>query len=165
VIKARRVGGETREFFSVQSYQAWQHSRTDGGVWKVKYYKGLGTSTADEGRRYFRDLDKHRVDMHWDNDADDDRLSLAFAKDRAADRKGWLLASKDAWTAYEASDPSTAGLLEEHDHTQDTGTRLGTKQVPAITSYSSFVDEELVHFSLADVRRSIPSAVDGMKPS
>ena len=32
-------------------------------------------------------------------------------------------------------------------------------------TYSQFVHEELVHFSLADNRRSLPSLIDGLKPS
>ena len=32
-------------------------------------------------------------------------------------------------------------------------------------SFAEFVQHELVHFSLADTRRSLPSLVDGLKPS
>ena len=32
-------------------------------------------------------------------------------------------------------------------------------------TYSQFVHKELVHFSLADNRRSLPSLIDGLKPS
>lgn len=34
---------------------------------------------------------------------------------------------------------------------------------PVIT-YSDFIHKELIHFSIADNRRSIPSLVDGLKP-
>jgi DNA topoisomerase-2 len=31
--------------------------------------------------------------------------------------------------------------------------------------YKEFIDKELIHFSIADNQRSIPSIVDGLKPS
>lgn len=31
-------------------------------------------------------------------------------------------------------------------------------------SYKEFIDQELIHFSVADNHRSIPSVVDGLKP-
>lgn len=30
-----------------------------------KYYKGLGTSTREEGQEYFRDIDNHRSAFKW----------------------------------------------------------------------------------------------------
>jgi DNA topoisomerase-2 len=46
----------------------------------MKYYKGLGTSTAAEGKAYFSDLDKHRIDFEWDNPDEDDLIEMVFAK-------------------------------------------------------------------------------------
>ena len=111
--------------------------------WNVKYYKGLGTSSSAEAREYFGDLDRHLVPLTWeaDGEANAERLSLAFAKDRAADRREWLLEA-DLGGEGTAIDIDARSL-----------------------SYSDFVDKELVHFSHADSVRSIPSMVDGLKPS
>lgn len=29
--------------------------------WRIKYYKGLGTSTSQEAKEYFTDLERHRI--------------------------------------------------------------------------------------------------------
>jgi len=39
------------------------------------------------------------------------------------------------------------------------------KKVEEHVRYSDFVNKELIHFSVYDVKRSIPSLVDGLKPS
>merc|ERR1711968_362590 len=60
LVKAKR-GKEVKEFYSMLDYLAWTSSSSSsslkgnrGGAkkWNVKYYKGLGTSTADEAREY-----------------------------------------------------------------------------------------------------------------
>ena len=35
--------------------------------WRVKYYKGLGTSTAEEAKEYFEEFDKHKIDFIYEN--------------------------------------------------------------------------------------------------
>ena len=54
--------------------------------WSIKYYKGLGTSTAKEAKEYFRDLEKNRIDMRWGGDGSGDAIDMAFSKSRVADR-------------------------------------------------------------------------------
>ncbi len=107
--------------------------------WRVKYYKGLGTSTAEEGKEYFADLPRHVLDMEHSSSRDDDALVLAFSGD-ADRRKAWLL-----------EHVAKSGDAEFVDHTAST---LG---------YYDFVHKELVQFSYAHVQRSIPSVVDGLK--
>jgi DNA topoisomerase-2 len=31
--------------------------------WRIKYYKGLGTSTNEEGKEYFNQFDSHKIDF------------------------------------------------------------------------------------------------------
>jgi DNA topoisomerase-2 len=66
------------------------------------------------------------------------KLTLAFDETRADDRKGWL-------TIYDKHD------IIEYDKNEIT--------------YSEFVDKDLKHFSNYDNIRSIPSLIDGLKPS
>ena len=70
------------EFYSVASYEKWKKSLAPDAIrnWSVKYYKGLGTSTSDEGRTYFKALGKHRVAFAWGGDNDGERIELAFSK-------------------------------------------------------------------------------------
>ena len=63
----------------------------------------MGTSTAAEAREYFAQLDKHKIQFEWD-DGCESLIDLAFNKDRAEDRKTWLL---------EVSAPHRAGRQEE----------------------------------------------------
>ena len=52
--------------------------------------QGLGTSTADEGREYFKDIAHHKKDFVWEDDEDDQQIEMAFSKKKIADRKEWL---------------------------------------------------------------------------
>ena len=33
--------------------------------WDIKYYKGLGTSTREEAKEYFADIEEHRKTFVW----------------------------------------------------------------------------------------------------
>jgi DNA topoisomerase II len=66
-------------------YEEWK--KTAGKGWKIKYYKGLGTSTRDEAKEYFQRLEK--VSFTY-GPASDPAINLAFDKSRANDRKEWL---------------------------------------------------------------------------
>ncbi len=106
--------------------------------WTVKYFKGLGTSSSEEAKQYFKAIAKHKITFAYEGERSDDALTLAFCKSRADDRKRWL----------EAADVDM--------HVDYSSTTL---------KYSDFVNQELIQFSLADTVRSIPSVMDGFKPS
>lgn len=40
-----------------------QNTNTTG--WDIKYYKGLGTSTREEAKEYFADIEEHRKTFIW----------------------------------------------------------------------------------------------------
>lgn len=136
VVKASRGEGrkkEERSFYKLADFQAWQ--ATAKGNWKIKYYKGLGTSGSAEAKQYFQDM--KLVNYEW-TDQSEAALDLAFNKKRADDRKDWL-------KAYDRT--STLDYAE---------TRV---------SYDDFVHKDLIHFSNADNERSIPNVMDGLKES
>jgi len=106
-------GKKSETFFTLPEYEEWKKSTdNDAKGWKVKYYKGLGTSTSSEAKEYFSNLDTHEIhfnELSTDhvtrdelNDDDDDEkeddilssgaglIELAFDKTRAEDRKKWL---------------------------------------------------------------------------
>ncbi|PNH12566.1 DNA topoisomerase 2 [Tetrabaena socialis] len=75
-------------FYSNTDYQAWRTATADEqNAWKTKYYKGLGTSTAEEAKKYFKDM--RLVKYVWD-ERSKDLMDMAFNKKRANDRKLWL---------------------------------------------------------------------------
>jgi DNA topoisomerase-2 len=136
IVKARK-GKEQVSFYNLTEYEEWR-AEADRSSWSIKYYKGLGTSTAVEAREYFRDM--RCVDFVTDP-ASDDAMDLAFNKKRADDRKRWL-------EAYDRSQVLRVGGGERD-----------------VLTHKRFVDYELIHFSNYDLERSIPSAVDGLKTS
>jgi DNA gyrase/topoisomerase IV subunit B len=42
-------------------YEKWTKSEASARSYDIKYYKGLGTSTAREAKEYFSHLDDHEV--------------------------------------------------------------------------------------------------------
>ncbi|KAF6262252.1 DNA topoisomerase [Scenedesmus sp. NREL 46B-D3] len=139
IIKVRK-GNRTQCFYTMPEYDAWRESLAntrDANGWDIKYYKGLGTSTAKEAKEYFANMDLHKKDFVWEDEDDGQSIEMAFSKKKVEDRKRWLSAFKP-------------------------GTYLD-QSVDTI-SYKDFVHKELILFSRADLERSIPSVVDGLKP-
>jgi DNA topoisomerase-2 len=136
LLKASRRG-EVISFYSSAEFDRWKETPAgQASGWTIKYYKGLGTSTKQEAREWFERL----TEIHYDwDEKTDESLSLAFHKKRADDRKAWL-------AEY---DPRRILDIGAGGH------------IP----YSRFVDDELIHFSNADNLRSLPSVIDGLKPS
>jgi DNA topoisomerase-2 len=133
ILKASK-GKSTISFYSIPEFNTWKETTSLNG-WKIKYYKGLGTSTPAEAREWFKDL--HEVKYEWDEKTDES-INLAFNKKQADDRKKWL-------SHY---DPKKMLIPDE-----------------GKAKYTSFVNDELIHFSNADNIRSLPHLIDGLKPS
>lgn len=51
--------------------------------YRIKYYKGLGTSTSLEAKEYFKAIDKHRIRFFYRDNDDDEAIDLAFNKKKA----------------------------------------------------------------------------------
>jgi DNA topoisomerase II len=160
IVKARK-GNHIFEFFSLSDYNMWRRGvGSDVSQWRIKYYKGLGTSTSDEGREYFRAFEAHCTRLTWAGPDCGEAIDKAFRKSRVDDRKMWLLQSWDAASASTtpAVGPQGLPLL----------TSKITTPPPSVPrthqSFREFIDEELLLFSLADNVRSIPSVIDGLKP-
>lgn len=133
----------TLTFFTLPEYTNWKRANSGTSGYQVKYYKGLGTSTAAEAKSYFSDLDLHALTFEMDNPEEtgedaDNLINLAFSKKRADDRKQWLM-------AYQPGSYVDYGVDK--------------------MLVSEFVHKELILFSVADNIRSIPSLVDGLKPA
>jgi len=141
LLKATRKGGKNEKisFFSMAEYQAWRDSldHEESKKWKVKYYKGLGTSTPAEAKEYFSNFGNHMRPFHWNSDVDGTLLDMVFDKARASDRRRWILDEYKA-TAHVSGNS---------------------------VSFEDFLNKEMIHFSHADNIRSIPSFIDGLKPS
>lgn len=128
-------GSETVSFYNEKEYIDWV--KTKKGNWSAKYYKGLGTSTAKEAKEIFKDLSKN-IRFYIPDVHTDSSIELAFDKKKANERKIWLKSITDDY-AKENKD------LE--------------------ITFDDFINKELIHFSNYDNIRSIPSMIDGLKPS
>ncbi|KAI5181369.1 DNA topoisomerase II [Nematocida sp. AWRm80] len=137
IVRATK-GERMHNFYTIPEFEAWtetEEGREKG--WHIKYYKGLGTSTALDAKKYFSQLQHHRKEFTPLEQEDKEKVELAFSKKHADARKVWL-----------------KNFLP--------GTVLDNR-APKL-SIGEFIDKELIHFSVADNVRSIPSVIDGLKP-
>lgn len=136
IIKATNSKGEVISFYNMSDYERWSESDiAKKNTWKIKYYKGLGTSKDDEAKEYFKNMKKIKY-MYTANS--DENIDLAFNKKRADDRKAWLMSyQKDNVLDY--TNPEV--------------------------NYEEFVNKDLIHFSNRDLERSINHICDGLKES
>ena len=134
LIKATKLNNII-SFANLRAYNVWKEKADSG--WKIKYYKGLGTSTSKEAGEYFQKINENTIKIVNKNDNID--ILLAFAKDKVMDRKTWL-------NNY---DPNKILELEP----------------PTTITIKQFIHQELIHFSNYDNIRSIPMLADGLKPS
>ena len=138
IIKATK-SSQVMSFYSDSAFKTWFQDVGQTG-WKIKYYKGLGTSTSAEAQEYFKNIKKLTVQFDMDV-LTDQSIVLAFDKSKADARKVWLLDSSGK-TDLEVNYGSISSL-----------------------QITDFIHKDLVNFSLADLRRSIASVCDGLKPS
>jgi DNA topoisomerase-2 len=129
--------GNTISFYNVPDYEKWRETvGPSASQWQVKYYKGLGTSTADEAKEYFKQL--KITNYKYTGAPSDEGMDMAFNKKRADDRKAWLMKyDRDESLDYDVSE----------------------------VTYEDFINKDLIHFSNYDLERSIPHMCDGFKVS
>jgi DNA topoisomerase-2 len=135
VSKGKGKGKKETAFYTLTDYEEWSAATGDSHTWRVKYYKGLGTSSAQEAREYFGSL---KMNNYIFTEASNESLNLAFSKTEADKRKEWLY-------GYD-----TQVILDHNE-----------SEVPI----QEFINKELIHFSNSDTFRSIGSLYDGLKPS
>lgn len=144
IVKASK-GKDVLSFYNLSDYNDWKDNNNVKGYY-IKYYKGLGTSDSKEAKEYFKDIVNSTVNYVWDDNkskiknksVSDDAIELAFSKELSDRRKQWLI----NYDKNNILDSSERKIM-----------------VP------DFIHKDLIHFSNDDTQRSIPSLVDGFKPS
>ena len=124
-----------KPFYTLTDYETWKKKTSNSNKYNIKYYKGLGTSTAQEAKQYFREL---KVNDYAVNDKTDASVNLAFNKGLSDSRKEWL-------KKYNKEEILDYNIKK--------------------TTIDDFVNKELIHFSNSDTSRSIGSCIDGLKTS
>ena len=144
IIKAFK-GSEHKNFYSVEDYTSWKENYPGSNNWRIKYYKGLGTSTSKEAKEYFSDLGNNLIGYSFIPGGDDQKsLELAFnesSKVNTDKRKKWIQ------DTLRVAEPPKVDYKKK------------------IVSVNDFINKELVQFSIYDNERSIPSVMDGLKIS
>ena len=137
ILRAKK-GTQIKLFYNDGEYNEWKESFGEEGPrgWNIKYFKGLGTSTASEFKEYF--ANKKIVDFVYTGNSSDDMIDKIFNKKRTDDRKQWL-ENYDKLAYLDTNQPSV--------------------------QYEQFINREMIHFSTYDCARSIPNMVDGLKIS
>lgn len=130
-----KSGKTVKKFYNETDYQ--QFISTSNVNWNIKYYKGLGTSSAEEAKETFKDL-KNNTEFYICDDKCDSSFKLAFEKKKADDRKEWLRRIPEGHAVRDSKNQIT---------------------------YSDYINKELIYFSNYDNIRSIPNVMDGLKPS
>ena len=135
ILKATKLK-KTIDFYNIGDYEKWKSKNNNGKGYKIKYYKGLGTSTSKEFKEYF----KHKKIVYFNKNSDTDNMMLdkIFNKHKADERKNWL---------------------ETYNREKNLDTNKGS------VSYTDFINDEFMHFSKYDCDRSIPNLMDGLKIS
>lgn len=164
IVKARK-SGEEKIFYSWNQYKEWKEQESSQN-WEIRYYKGLGTSTSSEAKEYFSNIsnslvlyecptietpnyytflteeDETKKRKKTNLELEENRMKqvflLAFGKEYADDRKTWL----ERYENHNILDGSQRNIY-----------------------YDEFIHKEFIHFSKYDCERSIPSLIDGLKPS
>ena len=135
IVKATK-GNKVLPFYTQFEYEEWRKKPESNG-WKIKYYKGLGTSTRDEAKEYFKNMNV--VNYAYTGQDSDNSIELAFNKQQADDRKDWL-------KTYSREN-------------------IVNKKPGEFLPYQEFVNNDLIHFSNYNLERSIPNLMDGLKTS
>ena len=91
IVKATKGSGKkakTHQFYNGVEFQTWLDANNGGRGYKIKYYKGLGTSTPQEAKEYFKEF---KQTIYQYDDRTEGTIDKAFNGDRADDRKAWIL--------------------------------------------------------------------------
>ena len=98
ILKAKK-GSQELLFYNDGEYNSWKENNDISG-WKIKYYKGLGTSTGNEFKEYFQN--KKIVTFSHIGNTSDDSIDKVFNKTRADE-----LATEAVFLAQLAADYAT----------------------------------------------------------
>ena len=104
-------------FYNQPQLDKWMEKHQGESGWKIKYYKGLGTSTSAEFKEYFQNK---KIVSFKTTETSGDMIDMIFNKKRANDRKEWLSQYK-----------------------RDNYLNTSKKEV----TYDEFYNSEFIHFS------------------
>uniref|UniRef100_A0A0N4ZF54 DNA topoisomerase 2 n=1 Tax=Parastrongyloides trichosuri TaxID=131310 RepID=A0A0N4ZF54_PARTI len=135
LIKAKR-GSEVINFYNKFEFDEWVKEVDNLSKYKIKYYKGLGTSTTVEAKEYFENINSNLIAYTCNDEIDHLSIESSFKRSLTMDRK----------------------IMIKNHIAKNTSTNLEN-------SLTDFVNNDLADFFKHDLKRSIPNVVDGLKIS
>ena len=124
-------------FYQEEHFREWQINNPEK-KYKMKYYKGLGTSSDKEIKNTFG----KKLIHYSEDDNTDDNMNKVFHNKYSDQRKEWL----------EKYDPDLV-------HIPNDNSKIFNMK------YSDHIDTQHIKFSIDDCGRSIPNIMDGLKES
>lgn len=144
-IEATTSKGEPTYFFTKQNIVRWREGKSESTLKKtnIKWLKGLASSDPKDAKYYFKHMSTFAVPLRYTGEESKQMINLVFSKNSGdADlRKEWINAMYD---------PDSELPLGEN---------------IAYITWPDFFNKQFIHFSVADTVRSLPSVMDGLKPS
>jgi DNA topoisomerase-2 len=193
IVKAIK-GKEVIEFYNLTEYNIWKDS-TNTATFRIKYYKGLGTSTKEEAKEYFTGLEEKLLNYTYENqsggidsvkipeetDAYHSGHTETESKTKKTTKKTVDYVSDEeeedtlvttVTRKYNDDTREAITLAFEKDRSNDRKAWLMGNDKKKIIPQSgknisipNFINKELILFSYDDCDRSLPSVCDGLKPS
>lgn len=117
---------------------------TNPSVKNTKYIKGLGTIEKSLGQEMAKNIPDYLIPFQPLQESENDLIDQTFNKDRADDRKEWINATKTL----------------EYDAEVEQSNRLANG-----LNITEYINKDVAEFSRYNLEISIPSIMDGFKPS
>lgn len=130
-------GTSVHRFFTEVDYKKFAAENNMSG-WTVKHLKGLGTSAKPDTMSYFKAMDQFHVKKLVANEETSDMIKHVFDPKESNWRKDWLIA------------PMETELLDYN---------------AGVVDINQFLNTEMHAYSMYNIKRAIPSAIDGLKVS
>ncbi|TQD87533.1 hypothetical protein C1H46_026950 [Malus baccata] len=148
---------DQKYFYSTKRHEEWKKTQDNtASDWSTKRYKGLGTfSPEEEGKDFFRNLEKHRKYFIWDDGADE-AIDLVFNKKRVDDRKEWL----NNYICLELEEQCSNQVNDEDEDEEN----HDDEDEETHKNYTDFFNKKYIKYCIAALKRTIPSIADGLKP-
>lgn len=141
LVRATKSKTNVLSFYTMKEFSDWKNQQTEQELkkWKVKYYKGLGSSDTDEIKE---DCAKSKLLTQTMEPDDREKLINAFDKTRVSFRK------EQVYQRVHEGDMRDTSLAEM------------TKQ-----TVEQFINTDLLDYTLLSINRAIPNLMDGLKVS
>lgn len=117
---------------------------TNPSVKNTKYIKGLGTIEKSLGQEMAKNIPEYLIPFQPLQESENDLIDQTFNKDRSDDRKVWINATKTL----------------EYDAEEEQSNRIANG-----LNITEYINKDVAEFSRYNLEISIPSIMDGFKPS